>query len=758
METRNLIVALLVATGAFFLYMSVVTRMAGNKNAEQPVVNESALPEEFNEPDPVSDDAAPTSAPTTSPAANADATPATPTDALTGVPAFNDAKEIGPVILGNAGENATPLTVTLSQFGAAVTRIDLTERKANGEFVNPRNADESDQPYTILNFVESPAGVTNAFDTHRVWVKEIDNGSWRLDDIVWEIAEQSANVVTFATSLQTPDGGELLQLTKRYELADDGPFIILTLGAQNRAEQPLTVTFAQDGPIGIARENDYFDMRKVVVAKHDEDGVAIIARARSALKDNPTILGNDAQFAWSTAMNKYFGVFVRALPREGSNSLFTDTIKLVKGDLLFKNGAAPLVVENPNGVFNLRTPDELEELGYGRPSTDQTADMVIRHYTRSLKLEPGTSWSPRFEVYAGPRDTDILATYGDRYVDKSKLGYSLTHSLDSQCFCAFESLTVFMSWLLRTIYSVVRNYGVAIIILVIIVRTLLHPLAVFQQKSMFRMQENMARIQPKIAALKEKYANDKVKQNQEMMRLMAEENVNPAGQMVAFIPMLIQMPILIALWTALNTDVELRLAPFDGYWIKDLSRPDAFIKFPGDGITIPLLSSLPFIGKWFTNISSFNLLPILMGVSMYLQQKYMPKPHLKKKLEEAKKNPQKATGPGGMTFEDQIKQQQMIAYLMSILFPIMFYRFPSGLALYWLATNVYGVLESLRIRKQLDREAEQRKLAGPAAAKPKKAPGPISRMLKRMAEQAEELQKQADKIADQKPQKKPRSK
>ncbi|MGE3181728.1 MAG: membrane protein insertase YidC [Phycisphaerae bacterium] len=753
METRNLIVALLVATGAFFLYMSVVSKLSGNRANNQPVVDDGALPAELAAPADVTP--GPTSGPSDRPQDRDNATSA-PAASIQGALSFAEATDNGPIVLGTTEGGGTPLRVTLSPLGAAVARIDLSERKANGKFLHQQGA-KIDEPYTIVDYVSSPDGTTASFETHRIWIAEYENGNWRLDDLVWGVAEQSSESATFETTLRDGAGEDLVHLTKKYELDPKHPLIRLTVGVENRADRPLTVTFAQDGPVGIARENDYYDMRKIVVARHEEDTIAITARSRGELKDAPTILGQDAQFAWTTSINKYFGVFMRTLPAEGSGSLFTDSIKIVKGELLHgANGVVDSSSAVDPGAPNRRKAERVGD--YGPALTDHTADTVIRHYTKSVKLEPDARWAPRFEIYAGARDNDLLKRLGNDYVNKSRLGYELTHSLDSRCFCTFESLTIFMTWLLRTIYAVVGNYGVAIIILVIIVRSLLHPLAVFQQKSMYRMQENMARIQPKMAAIKEKYGNDKVKQNQEMMRLMAEENVNPAGQMVAFLPMLLQMPILIALWTALNTDVALRLAPFDGYWIKDLSRPDAFITFKGDGLTIPLLSSLPVIGSWFTNIASLNLLPILMGISMYLQQKYMPKPHLKAKLEEAKKNPQKAAGPGGMTVEDQIKQQQMIANLMSIMLPIMFYRFPSGLALYWLATNVFGIFESLRIRKQLDREAERRKLAGPEAKPAPRKPGPISRMLKRMAEQAEELQRQADKIADQKPQKKPRSK
>jgi YidC/Oxa1 family membrane protein insertase len=241
--------------------------------------------------------------------------------------------------------------------------------------------------------------------------------------------------------------------------------------------------------------------------------------------------------------------------------------------------------------------------------------------------------------------------------------------------------------------------------------------------------------------MREKYPNDKVKQNQEQMKIYAEEGVNPAAPLVGMIPLFLQMPILIGLWTALNTDVNLRHAPFDGWWIRDLSAPDALIQFR-EPITIPILGWLPFVGTAFSNIPSLNVLPILMGIGMYLQQKYMPKPAMAARQENAK---QAAPGPTGMTPEEQLRQQQMMMNMMSVLFPIMFYYQPSGLALYWMAGTVFAIFESLRIRKQIAKEKERLAALGPQKPTPKKT-GLVVSMMRKMAEKAEQFQEKADEL------------
>src|SRR5262249_11742394 len=157
---------------------------------------------------------------------------------------------------------------------------------------------------------------------------------------------------------------------------------------------------------------------------------------------------------------------------------------------------------------------------------------------------------------------------------------------------------------------------------------------------------------------------------------------------------------------ALNTDVNLRHAPFDGWWIRDLSAPDAAISFPKP-ITIPILGWLPVVGTAFSNIPSLNVLPILMGIGMFLQQKCMPKPSRAAQQDAIEQQQQQTPGPTGLTPEEQLRQQQMMMNMMSVLFPIMFYYQPSGLALYWMAGTVFAIFESLRIRKQIAKEKER---------------------------------------------------
>jgi len=153
---------------------------------------------------------------------------------------------------------------------------------------------------------------------------------------------------------------------------------------------------------------------------------------------------------------------------------------------------------------------------------------------------------------------------------------------------------------------------------------------------------------------------------------------------MGFLPMMVQMPILIALWSAIYTSIDLRGAPFLPFWITDLSVPDALVRF--STVTVPLLG-------W--KIDSLNLLPILMGVAMYLQQKLMPS--------QAAASPQAA------------QQQKMMMIMMPLFLPLILYKGPSGVNLYFMTSTFAGVIEQHIIRKHI-REKEQVESKGLVAA------------------------------------------
>lgn len=205
---------------------------------------------------------------------------------------------------------------------------------------------------------------------------------------------------------------------------------------------------------------------------------------------------------------------------------------------------------------------------------------------------------------------------------------------------------------------------------------------------------------PMVEQLKAKYANDKTELNRQMIALYKKEGASP---FIGMLPMLIQMPIWVALYSAIDTSISLRNAHFLPVWITDLSAPDALFSFPG--VNIPLFGSL----------DSFNLLPFLMGLAFYLQQRFTPQ------QAPAASNSQLA------------QQQKIMMVMMPILFPLMLYSAPSGLNLYIMASSFGGAIEQYVIKKHIEKN-EQQKGQGlvPATSKTggkakKKKPKPLYR-------------------------------
>ena len=183
----------------------------------------------------------------------------------------------------------------------------------------------------------------------------------------------------------------------------------------------------------------------------------------------------------------------------------------------------------------------------------------------------------------------------------------------------------------------------------------------------------MSKLAPRAEEIKKKYGNNKTEMNKQMMALYKEQGASP---IMGFLPMLLQMPIWIALWSAVNASVDLRGEGMLPFWITDLSMPDALF---------PLGIPLPF---GFDPIESFNLLPLLMGVAFYAQQKMMPIQAA------AAANPQMA------------QQQKMMQIMMPILFPLMLYTVPSGVNLYIMTSTFAGVVEQKIIRKHIKEKEE----------------------------------------------------
>jgi YidC/Oxa1 family membrane protein insertase len=242
-----------------------------------------------------------------------------------------------------------------------------------------------------------------------------------------------------------------------------------------------------------------------------------------------------------------------------------------------------------------------------------------------ISLNPGTESTITYTLYIGPKDIDILKAQGERLEEVIDLGW-------------FAIIAKPLLHSIKLFYGYLHNYGLAIILITVILKIFFFPLTHKSYKSMKEMQK----LQPRMVELKEKFKDDRDGLNRSVMELYKTHKVNPLG---GCLPMVVQIPVFFGLYKALMFSVELRHAPFY-FWIQDLSAKDPYY-----------------------------VTPIIMGATMFIQQKMTP------------------------TNMDPMQAKMMLA--LPVVFTAMFLNFPSGLVLYWLVNNILTIAQQMYINKSL---------------------------------------------------------
>ena len=286
------------------------------------------------------------------------------------------------------------------------------------------------------------------------------------------------------------------------------------------------------------------------------------------------------------------------------------------------------------------------------PNASAGADVAVVAPTETVGLVvPGfylasqQKASHEFRLYVGPKNDKILKTI--EAPNDSEIPLHLSKVID---FGFFAPLVWGMLWLFQGFHAIFRNYGLSIILLTAMVKVITYPFTRKAHASMKKMQK----LQPELLELKEKYRDDPQKLNRATMRLYKDNGVNPLGGCIPWLP---QIPLFFALFSLLGGAVELRGAPFL-LWISDLSAPDTLIELP---FTIPLI---------VTQIDAIRLLPIINGLTTWLQQKFV----------------------GNMTPTTDNMQMKLMQF-MPIIFIFIFYNWASGFVLYWLCNNVFTIAQ-----------------------------------------------------------------
>ena len=443
---------------------------------------------------------------------------------------------------------------------------------------------------------------------------------------------------------RTLDGG--LTVVKQYRLvtAADNPVGLvedaragryrLQLRVSFRASQKTQLEYAIDGPNGLPTEGWWYAAR--VSRSWGSLGVRDVAMRfvgePSTLISGLTLTDEDAEQSASAILDE------KPLSFAGVDALY------------FASGLLPAVegTEIPQLA-------EVQSIVVGdvpEAARRKLVNVSCRLLSRELQLEPDVPVTHRFDIFAGPKRPSLLATFGRPQASMNDLVY----------YGWFGWVARPMIAILHVLHAIIRNYGIAIILLTVIVRGAMFPISRKQALSSQKMQV----LQPEMKAIAEKYKNDPQKRTMVTQELWRKHNYNPAGGCLL---VFIQIPIFMGLYRSLATDVELRQAPLFSSairWCSNLAAPDMMLDWSG---FMPgfLVAPEGWLGPYL------NLFPLLtIGLFLWQQKLFMPP-----------------------AVDEQAKMQQQVMKYMMFFMALMFFKVPCGLCLYFIASSLWGIAERL---------------------------------------------------------------
>jgi YidC/Oxa1 family membrane protein insertase len=493
-----------------------------------------------------------------------------------------------------------------------------------------------------------------------------------LEDGRWEVTAHDQSSVTFERAVPQYD----LKIIKRFTLAPVPPAsrdnenypgygLQLDIEIQNTGDAARSVAYRLDGPTGLPIEGWWYThkisqrwfsaagLRDVVVrfkgsAETQIDCMRIV-------EDKVEPMGQGIPLAYAGVDAVYFSSVLLPM-KESLDDHWFDTTEAVR------IGPKPAPSDHTPKTYS---------------------NVTVRLTREPVDLAANDSHRDSFQVFIGPKRPELLA----QYQASGDPGYSLRDLLYYGMW-PFGSVARAMLSILHFFYGIVGNYGIAIIMLTVLVRGAMFPISYKQTKNMARMQS----LKPELDRITEKYKNDMQKRSQATQDLYRKNKINPLG---GCLPLVLQFPIFIGLYRSIMVDVELRQSPLFGHWIRwcsDLAAPDMFFDWSGfmprfvtDGIG--LLGLGPY----------FNILPLLtVGLFLVSMKLTMPAPA-----------------------NDQAAMQQKMMKVMTSFMGLLFYKVASGLCLYFIASSFWGIGE----RKLLARnKAKEESTAAPPQRTPREAP------------------------------------
>ena len=533
------------------------------------------------------------------------------------------------------------MEVQLNSAGAAIESVQLSD---------PRFKELTDQEKQLV-VVGTNSTDDRTFSTAVTTIdQQLAQRELTLETIDWEVVVSDDSSATFA--FESPDHSLRVEKSFRLHVADVPPeqmqeafltdaagfTIEVELKISNLSAEPQSFEYELQGPVGVVLENvehtrKYRDIKIEFVG--EEDDVVFGAKALGKLYEQQIDAARDAGEALSNDQIR------RKLKTSDS---WTGVFRYAGIDVQFFAALVAPLDDRPeaerlvNKWIDRTYPVMVQEDRIDINQSDISFRMASSPQSLPAK---GDSIVHRFAFFVGPKRSELLdpkPMEADQVLDYGSW---------------FGFIARGMHRLLSTFYGMGMPYALAIICLTVLVRGCMFPLSRKQAISAAKMKD----LQPKINELKLKYGDDKEKMAKAQMELWRKHNINPLG---GCFPLLFQFPIFIALYTCLNTAVDLRSAHF--LWIENLAAPDALFRMP---------AALPILGQ------DFNLLPCITVVLFFIQQKlFMPPP----------------------ADEQQAAQQKMMNF-MTLFFGFMFWHMPAGLCLYFIASSMWGIAERMLLGK-----------------------------------------------------------
>jgi YidC/Oxa1 family membrane protein insertase len=519
-----------------------------------------------------------------------------------------------------------------------------------------------------------------------------------LDSVLWEVVRDDNAQIVLPLTAEDPISGKSIKgqqvgfrttasngvvVTKTFRLWQTMDGVELELRFES-PDRDRTFSYNLMGPHGIPIEGEWYTgtFREVFFGTYDQGKIKVdtqtaydIAKARDKPIESTTL-----PLRFTGVENQYFATLMAPYPAPTGDD-----------ERLDRETEAIVLHEDPKAL--------------------QKADVGVRMSSKPIKVGPNLPRVHTYRIFSGPKTEEALTPYGA----SALASYRKSSYIPGASYIARFVITPTLEftyrvtrWVAGLFGSERGNWGIAIILLTLLVKLMMFPLGRKQALMAQRSQE----LQPYLKQIQEKYKDDKERQTKETFALYKKHGVNPVS---GCIPALIQLPIFVGLWQALNTSVALRHASF--LWINDLAAPDMLFRFPVE---------IMFLGHWF------NLLPIVVVALMLFQTKLFAPPP---------------------TTPEAEMQQKTMKYMM-VFMAFMFYKVPSGLGIYFITSSLWSIGERLLLpkithatEKKTDDEIDTGKSGdggprgrggpdGNGPAPPKKPPGAFSQFMEKILDEA----------------------